>query len=184
MQPGNRSWTGCSRWRSSAERDRCPKDNARGPVSRVLSCNRYPEGPAPQGQPFIWAACRHAARAANPGRSGQSTPARSLRKPGARPLFGLAPGGVYHAAVVTNRAVRSYRTFSPLPASGRYTFCCTFHKLTLPRCYLALCPVEPGLSSNVKHASDCLDQLSPPTLAHPSPTVQNHLNRIKRPDST
>ena len=30
-------------------------------------------------------------------------------------LFGLAPCGVYHAAVITARAVRSYRTFSPLP---------------------------------------------------------------------
>ena len=32
----------------------------------------------------------------------------------ALPLFGLAPGGVYHAAPVTRRAVRSYRTLSPL----------------------------------------------------------------------
>ncbi len=31
------------------------------------------------------------------------------------PLFGLAPGGVYPAAGVTTGAVRSYRTFSPLP---------------------------------------------------------------------
>ncbi len=30
-------------------------------------------------------------------------------------LFGLAPGGVYPATAVTSRAVRSYRTFSPLP---------------------------------------------------------------------
>ncbi|RZU41679.1 hypothetical protein BDD14_3205 [Edaphobacter modestus] len=30
-------------------------------------------------------------------------------------LFGLAPCGVYHAAFITDRAVRSYRTFSPLP---------------------------------------------------------------------
>ena len=30
-------------------------------------------------------------------------------------LFGLAPGGVYHAALVTKRAVRSYRTLSSLP---------------------------------------------------------------------
>jgi len=29
----------------------------------------------------------------------------------------------------------------------RYVFCCTFRRLTPPRCYLALCPVEPGLSS-------------------------------------
>ena len=31
------------------------------------------------------------------------------------PLFGLAPGGVYHAAAVTGCAVRSYRTLSTLP---------------------------------------------------------------------
>ena len=30
-------------------------------------------------------------------------------------LFGLAPGGVYPATAVTSRAVRSYRTISPLP---------------------------------------------------------------------
>ncbi len=33
-------------------------------------------------------------------------------------LFGLAPGGVYPAVHVTANAVRSYRTFSPLPAKG------------------------------------------------------------------
>ena len=31
-------------------------------------------------------------------------------------LFGLAPGGVCHAESVATRAVRSYRTISPLPA--------------------------------------------------------------------
>ena len=31
-------------------------------------------------------------------------------------LFGLAPGGVCHAVGVATRAVRSYRTISPLPA--------------------------------------------------------------------
>ncbi|TWT56998.1 hypothetical protein KOR42_03550 [Thalassoglobus neptunius] len=30
-------------------------------------------------------------------------------------LLGLAPGGVYHAGIVTDPAVRSYRTLSPLP---------------------------------------------------------------------
>lgn len=30
-------------------------------------------------------------------------------------LFGLAPGGVYPATFVAKRAVRSYRTISPLP---------------------------------------------------------------------
>ena len=32
-----------------------------------------------------------------------------------RLLFGLASGGVYHAFDVTTKAVRSYRTLSPLP---------------------------------------------------------------------
>src|SRR5262249_51862026 len=34
-----------------------------------------------------------------------------------RPLFGLAPHGVYPASSVAEAAVRSYRTFSPLPCS-------------------------------------------------------------------
>lgn len=32
-------------------------------------------------------------------------------------LFGLSPSGVYPATLVTKRAVRSYRTLSPLPAA-------------------------------------------------------------------
>jgi hypothetical protein len=46
-------------------------------------------------------------------------------------LFGLAPCGVYHAAVITDCPVRSYRTFSPLPSAPlrgncrRYILCCT-----------------------------------------------------------
>ena len=34
---------------------------------------------------------------------------------GSSRLFGLAPCGVYHAACIAAGAVRSYRTFSPLP---------------------------------------------------------------------
>jgi hypothetical protein len=48
-------------------------------------------------------------------------------------LFGLAPGGVYRAVPVTSNAVRSYRTFSPLPtdkAGWRYIFCGTFPRVT------------------------------------------------------
>jgi len=66
-------------------------------------------------------------------------------------LFGLAPSGVYLAITVTNNAVRSYHTISPLPLTKlqrRYFFCCTFRELTFPRRYLALCPMEPGLSSD------------------------------------
>ena len=47
-----------------------------------------------------------------PGRLGRSGP---CTLPCAPSLFGLAPGGVCRAASVTRRAVRSYRTLSPLP---------------------------------------------------------------------
>jgi len=70
-------------------------------------------------------------------------------------LFGLAPSGVYLATPVTSSAVRSYRTLSPLPGFAcappwRSTLCCTGRRLAPPRRYLALCPVEPGLSSSPK----------------------------------
>ena len=66
-------------------------------------------------------------RLARPTRATARKPA-CLTEPGLPPLFGLAPGGVYPAAAVTGRAVRSYRTFSPLPGSraGRYGLCGTF----------------------------------------------------------
>lgn len=66
------------------------------------------------------------------------------------PLFGLAPSGVCPATSVARSAVRSYRTISPLPrpeGRWRYIFCGTFRRLAPPRRYLALCPMEPGLSS-------------------------------------
>lgn len=62
-------------------------------------------------------------------------------------LLGIAPDGVYHAAPVTRTAVGSYPTISPLPASGRYFFCCTFRRVAPPGSYPASCPVESGLSS-------------------------------------
>ena len=59
-------------------------------------------------------------------------------------LFGLAPCGVYPAAVITGRAVRSYRTFSPLPQERadsprrinnlrRFILCCTCRPAALKR---------------------------------------------------
>ena len=45
-------------------------------------------------------------------------------------LFGLAPDGVFRAASLALRAVRSYRTFSPLPAphrSGAQAVCSLWH---------------------------------------------------------
>ncbi len=54
-------------------------------------------------------------------------------------LFDLAPGGVYHAAPVTSRAVRSYRTLSLFagPKPWRSTLCGTFPKVTLAGRYPA-----------------------------------------------
>ncbi|AHF78649.1 hypothetical protein Sant_3669 [Sodalis praecaptivus] len=53
---------------------------------------------------------------------------------------------------VTSRAVRSYRTLSPLPVPAcaghrRFALCCTCRGFAPPRRYLAPCPMEPGLSS-------------------------------------
>ena len=75
-----------------------PKNNARQPVSRVLSRTIiYLE----QWSPI--ASCdlpkSHA----------------SNMRANSRSIFGLAPDGVYPAITVTSDAVRSYRTFSPLP---------------------------------------------------------------------
>jgi hypothetical protein len=69
------------------------------------------------------------------------------------PIWSCSERGLPSPQTVTSCAVRSYRTFSPLPVTGRsrplrrYTFCCTFRRLAPPRCYLAPCPMEPGLSS-------------------------------------
>jgi hypothetical protein len=93
-------------------------------------------------------------------------------------LFGLAPCGVLPATRVATSAVRSYRTFSPLPLDsplrgslgegsrfrsracrerapkGRverlYVFCATFLQVTLTGRYPAHCPAEFGLSSRLR----------------------------------
>jgi len=68
-------------------------------------------------------------------------------------LFGLAPDGVYPAAECYHRrgALLPHLFTLTSPAGlWRYIFCGTFHRLTPPRCYLAPCPVEPGLSSKEK----------------------------------
>jgi len=91
------------------------------------------------------------------------------------PLFGLAPDGVYPATPVTSSAVRSYHTISPLPAYPqifrRYIFCGTFRRLTPPRCYLASCPVKPGLSSMPEDQASNTATIRPT----PPPTIQDKL---------
>src|ERR1043165_6791642 len=71
-------------------------------------------------------------------------------------LFGLAPCGVLPATRVATGAVRSYRTFSPLPVGSpqgcverRYVFCATVLRVAPTGRYPAHCPAEFGLSSSV-----------------------------------
>ena len=67
-------------------------------------------------------------------------------------LHSLAPDGVYHARSVASSAVRSYRTFSPLPAcpfsaSGGLFSVALSLGLPPPGVTRHPDPVEPGLSS-------------------------------------
>jgi hypothetical protein len=107
-------------------------------------------------QPFISATGCPAAPATNPGLSGRNTPASTPKSSGARPLFGLAPGGVCHADAVAGAPVRSYRTLSPMPVPfrghRRYTLCGTFPELRAETFHPAGVTrhprfTEPGLSS-------------------------------------
>jgi hypothetical protein len=65
------------------------------------------------------------------------------------PLFGFAPGGACHAAHVAIRAVRSYRTVSPLPAKRQAVFFSVALSLGSPPPDINRHRVsmEPGLSS-------------------------------------
>ena len=71
-------------------------------------------------------ALSHVTRVGAPGRHAFAADRAGLR---ISSLFGLAPCGVYPAPDVTAGAVRSYRTFSPLPTPlarcGRYLLCGT-----------------------------------------------------------
>ena len=65
-------------------------------------------------RPFIWGRRHRRPQCNQPGQQRENTLRRARRPP--RPsLFGLAPGGACRAATVASRAVRSYRTLSPLP---------------------------------------------------------------------
>ena len=98
--------------RDSPGRGSC--SSAKGPVSRILSCAVIPLGAAlprtlisdlPGGFGNCSSRLAASGRCAAPPGSFAVLPS----------LFGLAPCGVYPAPAFTGRAVRSYRTFSPLP---------------------------------------------------------------------
>ena len=78
------------------------------------------------------------------------------------PLFGLAPGGVYHAASVAGRAVRSCRTLSTLPRRSDGGFLSVALSLGSPPPDVIRhrSSLEPGLSSRNPEGS--------PAAARPS----------------
>ena len=115
----------------------------RWPVSRVLS--RFP------GDGYSSSAAV-AGNVEQPTRtSAQDRTCRARRRVS---LHGLAPDGVYRARSVTSSAVRSYRTFSPLPAysfpaSGGLFSVALSLGLPPPGVTRHPDPVEPGLSSTL-----------------------------------
>ena len=98
---------------------------------------------------------------------GRLSPAVSSNQPGRRPgdrlkafglrspLFGLAPGGACHASRVAARAVRSYRTLSPLPHGTRGGLLSVALSLGSPPpdVIRRRVSVEPGLSSATSAAA-------------------------------
>lgn len=96
-------------------------------------------------------ACCQAAPATNPGNWRET---RLHSRECVLPLFGLAPGGVCHAASVAGRAVRSCRTLSPLPGAespvgGLLSVALSLARLVAGPAGVTRhpCFVEPGLSS-------------------------------------
>lgn len=96
------------------------------------------------GRLFIWDACCQTPRATNPNNWGESSPERITLF-----LFGLAPGGVYRAALVAKRAVCSYHTLSPLPLKIRGGLLSVALSLRFPSPGVTRhrISMEPGLSS-------------------------------------
>ncbi|SRR5579872_1672883 len=108
--------------RGSAER---PYSQVSRPISRVLDGMRTTSAyvtAIPLGRRLPGASSNL------PGRPDPDTiPKRMLAHGFAPSLFGLAPGGVCQAAAVTVGAVRSYRTFSPLPQLFAAAVCFLWH---------------------------------------------------------
>ncbi len=130
------------------------------PVSRVLSRAIIPlRAASPQPSSSL------------PGSTRDSRlPRPALRRNGTTSLFGLAPGGVFHAVDCCQRrgALLPHR-FTLASARGdfssralrRSALCCTFRGLAPPRDYLAPCPLEPGLSSPT-HPCGCFAAIAQP----------------------
>ena len=128
------------------------------PISRIL----FPVRVTPAGQRSFICGCRLPDTSCDlPGSLGGP--------PSNAPLFGLAPGGVCIASPVTrgtgallpHRFTLTRKQTNPFD-SGRYTFCCTFLRVTATPRYGAPCPVVFGLSSGF---------IINPAIVWPTPTV-------------
>ena len=156
----SQKWDGCHRKNPFGFRDLSmePRKRRSWPVSRVLSGAIIPLGAvSPRPSSSL------------PGKDAGPTSAPHPCRCAPLSLFGLAPGGVCRAVAVTGHAVRSYRTFSPLPPATwrrrgwRYVLCGTVRRLAPPRRYLAPCPAEPGLSSTPNDPAQRLPSRLPPS---------------------
>ena len=116
---------------------------ARRSISRVLSTQKKMRSMVIHlGRPLLNASCD------TPGRRRENSPVAHSNWPS---LLGLALGGVYHAALVTESAVRSYRTLSPLPTVKAGGFLSVALSLGSPPPVVNRhrVSVEPGLSSTL-----------------------------------
>src|SRR3954466_3234565 len=110
-----------------------------GPVSRILSAGLHRQDD------------HSSRRRVNPPlqRPTRRFDAPSRHVPILRPAFSpfcLAPCGVYHAPLITERAVRSYRTFSPLPASRKKQAVCSLWHWPSVR-------LEPDVPDVIRHTA-------------------------------
>jgi hypothetical protein len=112
-----------------------------------------------------------------------------MRRAACRLLLGLAGGGVCPAATVTGRAVRSYRTISPLPVpneSGlrRCRFCGTFPRLAPGWRYQPPCPVQFGLSSRRTFVRRAIATARPADRVHCKACVRRGIGGSSRNGTT
>src|SRR5690606_38747130 len=90
--------------------------------------------------------CRHGALAANPGVITGRAPIL--------PYLALLQVGFAWPPCYQDAGALLPHHFTLTRATRAVCFCGTFRRLTPPRCYLAPCPVESGLSS-AANCSDC-----------------------------
>jgi hypothetical protein len=161
------------------------KQSASWPVSRVL-CRRL----SPPRWPFIWDACRQAPLATNPDGDAETHSENTVARASVPSLFGFAPGGVYHAAPVASRAVRSYRTLSPLLSKWAYR-ALRYLRPSGPPCAaqgsgkrFAFCGTFPGVAPAGHYPAPCFRGARTFLHSRRTSTANGHSARLKqRPSS-